>query len=138
MWLLDINLNALSLVNLVICVGVAVEFCIHIARSFTFVPKTRVIGIRGHTKLDRAYNALAVTGGTVFGGVTMTKIIGVCVLMFAQSQIFRIYYFKMWSALIVLATIHSLALLPVLLSIAGGRPWLSEGEDNEFTGLEDI
>ena len=138
MWLLDINLNALSLVNLVICVGVAVEFCIHIARSFTFVPKTRVIGIRGHTKLDRAYNALAVTGGTAFGGVTMTKIIGVCVLMFAQSQIFRIYYFKMWSALIVLVTIHSLALLPVLLSIAGGRPGLSEGEDNEFTGLEDI
>ena len=54
MWLLDINLNALSIVNLVICVGVSVEFCIYIARSFTFVPTTRLIGIRGHTTLDRA------------------------------------------------------------------------------------
>lgn len=138
MYLLNINLNALSLVNLVICVGLGVEFCIHIARSFTYVPRLRVIGIRGYTKLDRAYNALAGTGGTVFGGVAVTKLLGVCVLVFAQSQIFRVYYFKMWLALVVLATVHSLALLPVLLSVAGGRMWLIEGEDNEFAGVDDI
>ncbi|KAI9473740.1 MAG: patched family-domain-containing protein [Benjaminiella poitrasii] len=30
----DISLNAVSLVNLVICVGISVEFCCHIARGF--------------------------------------------------------------------------------------------------------
>ena len=30
----DISLNAVSLVNLVMATGIAVEFCAHIARSF--------------------------------------------------------------------------------------------------------
>ena len=30
----DISLNAISLVNLVMATGIAVEFCSHIARSF--------------------------------------------------------------------------------------------------------
>lgn len=33
-----VSLNALTLVNLVICVGIGVEFCAHIARAFQFPP----------------------------------------------------------------------------------------------------
>jgi Niemann-Pick C1 protein len=32
---LNISLNAVSVVNLVMCVGISVEFCVHIAHSFT-------------------------------------------------------------------------------------------------------
>ena len=32
----SVSLNAVSLVNLVICVGIGVEFCAHIARAFMF------------------------------------------------------------------------------------------------------
>jgi Niemann-Pick C1 protein len=37
-----VSLNAVSLVNLVICVGIALEFCAHIARAFSF-PSTSVM-----------------------------------------------------------------------------------------------
>jgi len=30
----NISLNAVSVVNLVMCVGISVEFCVHIANSF--------------------------------------------------------------------------------------------------------
>lgn len=35
MTLWDVSLNAVSLVNLVICVGISVEFCCHVARAFS-------------------------------------------------------------------------------------------------------
>lgn len=40
-------------------------------------------------------------------------------LAFAQTQIFRVYYFKMYLALVVLGAAHGLLLLPVLLSVLG-------------------
>nr|UJH94530.1 Npc1 [Starmerella bombicola] len=138
MYISGVSLNALSLVNLVICVGIGVEFCIHIARSFTFVPRVRAFGIRGFTKVDRAYNSLAGTGGTVFGGVALTKLLGVSVLAFAHSQIFNVYYFRMWFALVITASLHSLVLLPVLLSLWGGSAWLVEAENSGFSDLEEL
>jgi len=35
MTILNIQLNALSLVNLIMSVGIAVEFCVHMTHSFT-------------------------------------------------------------------------------------------------------
>lgn len=139
MVMFNVSLNALSLVNLVICVGLGVEFCIHIARSFTFVPKISLVGIRGVTRADRAYNALSGTGGSIFSGIAVTKLIGVAVLGLARSKIFEVYYFRMWLALVFTATVHALALLPVLLSSFGGAAWLVEDEDfGGLMGLEEL
>lgn len=124
MVLFGVSLNALSLVNLLICVGFGVEFCIHIARAFTFVHKVNALGLQGISKTERAFNALAGTGGTVFGGIALTKLIGVAVLAFTKSKIFEVYYFRMWLALIFCATLHSLVLLPILLSFAGGGAYV--------------
>lgn len=136
----NVSLNALSLVNLVICVGLGVEFCIHIARSYTFVPKLSLLGIRGVTRADRAYNSLAGTGGSIFSGIAVTKLIGVAVLGLAQSKIFEVYYFRMWLSLVFAATLHSLVLLPVMLSCFGGSAWLVEDENLEGLGggLEEL
>ncbi|KAI7850767.1 patched family-domain-containing protein [Circinella umbellata] len=41
MTLWNISLNAVSLVNLIICVGISVEFCCHIARGFTIASGSR-------------------------------------------------------------------------------------------------
>ncbi|CCD24281.1 sphingolipid transporter NDAI_0C06220 [Naumovozyma dairenensis CBS 421] len=111
----NIPLNAVSLVNLVICVGLAVEFCIHIVRAYTVVPK----GI--DTDRDsRVLYAMSTVGESVLKGITLTKFIGVCVLAFAQSKIFEVFYFRMWFSLIIVASIHALLFTPVLLSFIGG------------------
>ena len=118
-----VSLNAVSLVNLVICVGIGVEFCAHIARAFMF--PSRAIMDKVPTKFRgrdaRAWTALTNVGGSVFSGITVTKLLGVCVLAFTRSKIFEIYYFRVWLALVVFAAIHTLIFLPVALSYFGGE-----------------
>ncbi|GMM34920.1 sphingolipid transporter [Saccharomycopsis crataegensis] len=120
-----VSLNAVSLVNLVIIVGLAVEFCAHIARAFTVIDRfeyrdNKTMGSR----IQRSFHALTGVGGSVFGGIAMTKLIGVSVLAFTSSKIFRIYYFRMWLSLVIIAALHSLVLLPILLSYWGGRYYI--------------
>lgn len=117
-----VSLNAVSLVNLVICVGIGVEFCAHIARAFMFPSKP--ILERGRGKFRgrdlRAWAALVNVGGSVFSGITITKFLGVAVLAFTSSKIFEVYYFRIWLALVILASSHALVWLPVALSWCGG------------------
>lgn len=118
-----VSLNAVSLVNLVICVGIGVEFCAHIARAFMF-PSKSVMERARHKfrgKDLRAWTALVNVGGSVFSGITITKFLGVAVLAFTRSKIFEIYYFRVWLALVILASSHALLFLPVALSFFGGE-----------------
>ncbi|KAJ5758509.1 Patched [Penicillium odoratum] len=127
-----VSLNAVSLVNLVICVGISVEFCAHIARAFMFPSQTLVKKAPGkfRGKDARAWAALVNVGGTVFSGITITKLLGVCVLAFTRSKIFEIYYFRVWLALVVFAATHALIFLPVALSYFGGGGYI----DRAFGG----
>jgi Niemann-Pick C1 protein len=118
----QVSLNAVSLVNLIICVGIGVEFCAHIARAFMF-PSTSLLEkarfrFRGRTA--RSWAALVNVGGSVFSGITITKLVGICVLAFTRSKIFEIYYFRVWLALVIFAASHALIFLPVALSYFGG------------------
>lgn len=151
----NVSLNPLTLVNLVICVGIAVEFCAHIARAFQF-PSARLLdrstfafsstappsaaapagyrtaankitvgdGPNGVATLRgkdaRAWAALTQVGSSVFSGITVTKLLGVCVLAFTRSKIFEVYYFRVWLALVIFAALHALVFLPVALSLFGG------------------
>lgn len=126
MALFGVSLNAVSLVNLIICVGIGVEFCAHIARAFMFpsraVMERAKIKFRGRDA--RAWTALVNVGGSVFSGITLTKLLGVCVLAFTRSKIFEIYYFRIWLALVVVAATHALIFLPVALSLVGGDGYI--------------
>ena len=145
MSLWGISLNAVSLVNLVICCGLAVEFTIHITRAYTvskvslfqdeseeamynnFINYNSVNSslssslqeLNSQLRYSKAFNALVTVGGSIIGGITITKLIGITILAFTRSKIFEVYYFRMWFALIVIAAVHSLVLLPILLSYFG-------------------
>ncbi|KAL2895202.1 NPC intracellular cholesterol transporter 1 [Bienertia sinuspersici] len=71
MAILEIQLNAVSVVNLVMSVGIAVEFC-----------------VSGGDRDQRMKEALGTMGASVFSGITLTKLVGVIVLAFARSQVF--------------------------------------------------
>ncbi|KAK1984160.1 patched sphingolipid transporter [Colletotrichum cereale] len=127
-----VSLNAVSLVNLIICVGIGVEFCAHIARAFMFPSRTVMERAKNRFRGRdaRAWTALVNVGSSVFSGITVTKLLGVFVLAFTRSKIFEIYYFRVWLALVIFAGTHALIFLPVALSLFGGEGYVdpeSEG-----------
>ncbi|KAA3672925.1 Niemann-Pick C1 protein, partial [Paragonimus westermani] len=124
MVLWNIDLNAISLVNLVVTIGIAVEFCAHIVRAFT-------VSIEP-TRLARAKAALTNMGSSILRGITLTKLGGIIVLGSAKSRLFRIFYFRMYLGIIVFGVITGLIMIPVALSYIG--PGLNKALAQKHTG----
>jgi Niemann-Pick C1 protein len=101
-----IEINAISVVNLITCVGLAVEFTAHVAISYF-----KEVGNRD----KRLENTLRETGSSVFIGIGLTKFVGVVVLAFAKSTLFRLYYFRMYLGIVLMGVFHGLVLLPTAL-----------------------
>ena len=95
---------------MVTSLGFGVEFCNHVGMNFMKQQGTRE---------ERAKKALGEMGSTVLVGITFTKFIGVIVLAFASSTLFKLYYFRMYLFIIILGAFNGLMVLPVLLSLIG-------------------
>ncbi|KVI07692.1 Patched, partial [Cynara cardunculus var. scolymus] len=109
MAVLNIQLNAVSVVNL-------------------------VMSMSSGDRDQRTKEALGTMGASVFSGITITKLVGVIVLCFSRTEIFVVYYFQMYLALVLLGFMHGLIFLPVVLSMFGppSRQVLAERkEDNK-------
>ncbi|THH20160.1 hypothetical protein EW146_g1160 [Bondarzewia mesenterica] len=134
MGLWGISLNAISLVNLVISLGIAVEFCAHVARAFmssgSGLPIDHPAGQKERD--ERMWTALVDVGPSVLSGITFTKLIGMSVLALTRSKLLEIYYFRMWFTLIISGALHGLVLLPVILSLAGGPGFPLQEADEEW------
>lgn len=116
----QIQINAVTVVNIVMALGFSVEFCVHIAIAFN-----RFLG----TKRDRAKKAIFHMGSSVLVGIGSTKFIGVIVLAFAPSTLFRLYYFRMYLFIILFGLFNGLMVIPLLLSRIGPKPQVQAKKD---------
>ena len=117
MWMMNvivggypIEMNAVLVVNLVTSLGFGVEFCNHIGMNFM-----RQTG----SKQVRAMKAMNNMGSSVVVGIASTKLLGILVLAFAPSTLFKLYYFRMYLFIIILGIFNGLCFLPVMLSLIG-------------------
>lgn len=115
-----VMLNAISLVNVVIALGIGVEFCAHVARAFVGAPSMSMlrgrdvsIGVDSEVheersmlggvdlsgagteeeqreRDERVVFALADVGPSVLSGITFTKLIGMCVLGLTRSRLLEV------------------------------------------------
>lgn len=67
MYLWNVQLNAVSVVNLTMALGIAVEFCAHIVHAFL---------VAAGTRQQRMEAALQDMGASVLSGITITKFAG--------------------------------------------------------------
>ncbi|CAN0319115.1 unnamed protein product, partial [Ectocarpus sp. 13 AM-2016] len=100
-----VSINAVSVCNLVMSLGLSVEFCLHVAMAFQRALGTstnhacRIATVNQPIiRQERAEAAMKSAGASVLTGITLTKLVGVSVLAIAPSLLFRVYYFRMYMA----------------------------------------
>nr|WHI98180.1 Niemann-Pick C1 protein b [Chilo suppressalis] len=105
MYLWSIPLNAVSCVNLIVSIGIAVEFCSHLAYAYATSKEPTN---------ERVKDALTKIGSTIITGITLTNI-PVIVLAFSYTEIIEVFFFRMFFSLVILSFLHGMIFFPVLL-----------------------
>lgn len=106
MFLWNIPLNAVSCVNLIVSLGLAVEFCSHIAYAYATSQCAHE---------ERVVDAMKQVGSTIVTGITLTNI-PIVVLAFSYTEIIEVFFFRMFFSLVIIGFVHGMIFFPVLLS----------------------
>ncbi|XP_043202388.1 patched domain-containing protein 3-like, partial [Amphibalanus amphitrite] len=109
MTLWGVNLDSISMINLIMCIGFSVDFSAHISYAY--------MAAHGKTADERVRLCLHALGLPILQGGFST-ILGVATLYFAPSYIF-VTFFKTNFLVIFFGMVHGIFLLPVLLSLFG-------------------
>eukprot|EP01084_Bolivina_argentea_P008425 15778_1 len=112
MYMLDIALDVVSYTELVIGIGLTVDYVIHITHSIT----EHMSGLEETNNViyvEKLKLAMSDMGTSVLKGA-FTTFLGVVALAFSKSEAFRIF-FNMFLGIIIIAVAHGVLLVPALL-----------------------
>ncbi|KAI8505642.1 Patched domain-containing protein 3 [Branchiostoma belcheri] len=105
----DVNLDAISMINIIMCIGFSVDFSAHITYAF--------VSCKEKNRNARAVFAMYSLGMPILQGALST-ILGLSALSTSSSYIFRTF-FKTMFLVILLGALHGLVILPVVLTLLG-------------------
>ncbi|KAK3091271.1 hypothetical protein FSP39_018506 [Pinctada imbricata] len=124
MHLWGLTVDTVTSINLIIAIGLAVDYSAHIGHCFMTISGERN---------DRVKATLVEIGAPVFSGGFST-FLAFILLAASTSYVFRTF-FKVFFLVVIFGLFHGLAFLPVLLSWIGPSPYLSADkryQDPEF------
>uniref|UniRef100_A0A2P2HXT6 Patched domain-containing protein 3-like n=1 Tax=Hirondellea gigas TaxID=1518452 RepID=A0A2P2HXT6_9CRUS len=109
MTLWGVNLDSISMIQLIMCIGFSVDFSAHISYAY--------LAAKVDTPDERVKECLYALGLPIVQG-GLSTILGIMTLVLAPSYIF-ITFFKTVFLVIFFGATHGIFLLPVLLSLLG-------------------
>lgn len=118
MSLWEVNLDSISMINLIMCIGFSIDFTAHICYVY--------MSSKCKLPSERVREALYSLGLPILQG-SVSTILGVVALLLADSYIFLVF-FKMVFLVIFFGAMHGLFLLPVMLSLFGPNSCSSSDE----------
>lgn len=127
MYAVGIVIDSVSVINIVLAVGLSVDYSAHIGHCF--------MTKGGSNKDARATEALADIGASVLNGATST-FLAVAVLLFSSSYVFQTLSIQ-FALTVILGVAHGLILLPVMLSLVGPKAF-SSAEEISVTGEKTV
>lgn len=119
-------INMVTAINLLLALGLSIDYAAHIAHAFMIVEGTRD---------ERARLALQHIGASVFNG-GLTTFLATMMLSLSESYVFQVF-FRMLVLIVCLAQWFGLVFLPVVLSIVGPSPYDRTHRDVSFAGVSD-
>ncbi|XP_044755811.1 patched domain-containing protein 3 isoform X1 [Coccinella septempunctata] len=122
MALWGVNLDSISMINLIMCIGFSVDFTAHICYAY--------MSSKAESPDERVRECLYALGLPILQG-SISTILGMMALILANNYIFAVF-FKMVFLVVFFGAMHGLFLLPVLLSLFG------PGSFSKRTRHEDI
>lgn len=121
MALWKVNLDSISMINLIMCIGFSVDFTAHICYAY--------MSSKAKTPDDRVKECLYALGLPIFQG-SISTILGMVALALADNYIFSVF-FKMVFLVVFCGAMHGLFLLPVLLSLFGPGSCTNRRKDKD-------
>lgn len=109
MALWKVNLDSISMINLIMCIGFSVDFTAHICYAY--------MSSKAKHPDEKVKECLYALGLPIFQG-SVSTILGMFALVLADNYIFSVF-FKMVFLVVFFGAMHGLFLLPVLLSLFG-------------------
>jgi len=121
----DITIDIISCINLVLAIGLCVDYSVHIGHAFLIAQGSRK---------DRAVAAIATIGPAVFNG-GVTTLLALVLLGASTSHVF-VTFFKVFVLTVLFGLFHGLVFFPVILSTIG--PASHSVADNECQSVGSI
>jgi len=104
----DITIDIISCINIVLAIGLCVDYSVHIGHAFMVAKGSRK---------EKAAEAIATIGPAVFNG-GMTTFLALVLLGASTSHVF-VTFFKVFVLTVLFGLFHGLVLFPVILSLVG-------------------
>ena len=104
----DVTIDIISCVNIVLAIGLCVDYSVHIGLAFMVAKGSRQ---------DKAVEAVASIGPAVFNG-GFTTFLAIILCSLSYSHVF-LTFFKVFVLTVLFGLFHGLVLFPVILSLIG-------------------
>jgi hypothetical protein len=117
MYLVGIVIDSVAVINIVLAVGLSVDYSAHVGHCFM---------VKSGNRQRRVTESLTDVGAAVLNG-GLSTFLAVVVLLFSSSYVFQVLS-KQFALTVGFGLLHGLVALPVMLSVVGPKPFASAEE----------